>query len=52
MHSAILVGLLRANIIGLSLNFAMSRIIVSVKAWGTAAAPEMKTGLYHNPTIN
>ena len=35
--------------IGLSLNLAMSRIIVSVNAWGTAAAPEyIKTKLHIN----
>ena len=32
VHSAILVGLLRAKIIGLSLNLAISRRMVSVNA--------------------
>ncbi|KAH3725042.1 hypothetical protein DPMN_050871 [Dreissena polymorpha] len=39
VHSAMLVGLERAKMIGRSLKAAMSRRIVSVNAWGTAAAP-------------
>lgn len=39
VHSALLVGLLRANMIGLSLKDAMSLIIFSVKAPATAATP-------------
>lgn len=38
-HSDILVGLLRANMIGRSLKAAISLIIPSVNACGTAAAP-------------
>ncbi len=40
VHSALLVGLLRANMMGLSLKSAIAVRISSVKAPGTAAAPE------------
>lgn len=39
MHSALLVGLLRAKMMGLSLKAAMSLMIFSVKAPAMAATP-------------
>ena len=39
MHSALLVGLLSAKMMGLSLKLAISLMISSVKAPATAAAP-------------
>lgn len=43
MHSALLVGLLSAKMIGRSLKEAMSLMICSVKAPATAATPEMQS---------
>lgn len=48
MHSALLVGLLRAKMIGRSWKEAMSLRICSVKAPATAATPTGKTGAAGN----
>lgn len=50
VHSALLVGLLKAKMTGRSLNFPMSVRICSVKAPGTAATPGLGDETKHSHT--